>query len=66
VCDDGSGSFTINLRAHVYFEPYSDVGTWNILRGSGDYANMHGNGTLAGAPFEGGVLDVYSGSIRIE
>jgi hypothetical protein len=66
VCKDGSGSFTINLQAHVYFEPYSDVGTWNVLRGDGEYSHMHGNGDLVGTQFEGGggVLDIYTGSIQ--
>ena len=65
-CVDESGSFTINLKAHLFFEPYSDVGTWNILRGDGDYSNLHGNGSLEGFPFEGGVRDVYTGSVHTD
>jgi hypothetical protein len=63
-CADGSGSFVVNLKAHVYFDPYSDVGTWNVLQGTGAYAKMNGNGALSGSPFDGGVLDVYTGVIR--
>jgi hypothetical protein len=63
-CDDGSGSFTLNVKAHVYFDPYSDVGTWNVLRGIDEYADAHGNGALTGIPLDGGVLDVYTGLIH--
>ena len=65
-CADGTGSFTINLKAHVYFDPYSDVGSWNLLRGTGEYADVHGNGALAGTPLDGGVLDVYTGLIHAD
>jgi hypothetical protein len=63
-CADGSGSFVVNLKAHVYFDPYSDVGTWNVLQGTGAYAKMNGNGALSGTPLDGGVLDIYTGVIR--
>ncbi len=63
VCDEG-GSFTINLQAHVIFDPYSDVGTWTILHGWDDFARIHGHGTLEGIPFEGGVTDTYMGLIH--
>jgi hypothetical protein len=63
VCDEG-GSFTINLQAHVVFDPYSDVGTWTILHGWDDMARIHGNGTLVGEPFVGGVTDTYVGLIH--
>lgn len=61
VCDDGSGEFFINLMAHVVFDPYNDVGTWNMMKSSGTYAGLHGRGTLVGTPIEGGVHDSYTG-----
>ena len=61
VCDDGSGEFIINLMAHVAFDPYHDVGTWNVLSGLGNYASLHGRGSLTGTPTDTGVLDIYTG-----
>jgi hypothetical protein len=65
-CGDGTGAFTVNLKAHVYFDPYSDVGTWNVLRGTGEYAHVHGSGALYGTPLDNGVLDVYTGMIHAD
>jgi len=63
---DGVESFTINLQAHVIFDPYNDVGTWTILHGWGDYARIHGHGTLEGIRWGGGVgvTDTYIGLIH--
>lgn len=61
VCDDGSGYFIINLKAHVVFDPYNDTGPWNMMKGSDAYEMLHGQGTLEGTPTSTGVFDVYTG-----
>jgi len=68
VCEDGSGSFTINLRAHAYFDPYNNEGTWNVLWGDGDYGSLHGGGSFEGIMFGDGtgVYDIYTGSVHID
>ena len=63
-CADGSGTATIQLNAHVIFDPFSDVGPWNVLAATGAYANLHGTGTLEGTPTATGVYDVYTGSLH--
>jgi hypothetical protein len=37
---------------------YSVIGTWSVLRGTGDYARLHGQGTITG------VIDATGGSER--
>lgn len=69
-CADGSGSFIINLKAHLIFDPYSDTGNWNVLSGEDTYTTLHGRGSLLGIPFgegeEAGVLDIYAGFMHLE
>jgi hypothetical protein len=43
VCD-GSGTFTANVQAHAIFGSGTVTFTWNILSGTGAYANLHGSG----------------------
>ncbi len=65
-CSDGSGTFTLQLRAwYLPCEP-SNRGVWSIIGGTGDYASLRGSGQLVGTYFpaaceDGGVEDVYTG-----
>lgn len=62
VCDDGSGTFTLQLQARIGFNVGEMTsGPWVVLRGTGDYVNLHGRGTVAGTQFPGGVSDAYVG-----
>ncbi len=66
ICDDGSGTFTTNLQAKVIFDPFEDTGPWNVLEGTGDYAKLHGSGSLVGFPTPTGVFDVFTGKVHID
>ena len=49
ICDDGSGSFTLELHnqfdfATFEFEGQQDVGTWEINEGTDSYADITGTG----------------------
>lgn len=62
-CDDGSGSFYVQLQAR--FDQKGDNFNWVIKGGTGDYERLHGSGSGVGLPpgpqdtFN--VLDLYSG-----
>jgi hypothetical protein len=61
-CDDGSGTFTLLIQARLGLNVGdSTFGPWVVLSGTGDYTNLHGRGTVTGAPVPGGVSDVYEG-----
>jgi hypothetical protein len=66
-CDDGSGEFYVNLQARIDFRKGTTF-HWNVLRGTGDYEDLHGAGSGVGLPFCGPncVLDVYDGRIHID
>ena len=65
-CDDGSGTFILQLQARAGFN-VGDMtfGPWVVLSATGDYANLHGSGTVTGTPLEGGVRDVYVGWLAL-
>jgi hypothetical protein len=68
-CDDGSGTFTLQLRAWWLPCAPSNRGVWTVVGGTGDYTSRRGSGQLVGTYFpaaceEEGVHDVYSGHIR--
>ena len=65
-CSDGSGTFTLQLRAWYLPCAPSNRGVWSIIGGTGDYASLRGSGQLVGTYFpaaceDGGVEDVYTG-----
>jgi hypothetical protein len=67
VCDDGSGTFDILVRATLDFATFDTVGTWSVLRGTGAYAKLHGTGSLAGENLGPDVVrDVYTGSMHVD
>ena len=60
-CDEG-GSFVVRLSAK--FGENGSVGTWAIVGGSEELANLRGSGTLVGTPTADGINDVYDGTLR--
>jgi hypothetical protein len=65
VCADGSGGFLINLQARIDFRK-SVTFNWNVLNGTGAYADLHGAGSGVGLPVCSPecVLDVYDGGLH--
>jgi hypothetical protein len=47
VCDNGSGTFTLQLEARVVY-PDKDTANWNVKSGTGPYAGLHGTGKDVG------------------
>ena len=64
VCDDGSGSFTIEINAATVFGHPTDQGGWAVLKGTGDYATLSGGGNVVGTYVPDGIIDVYTGSLH--
>ena len=63
-CDDGSGAFTLRFDATVIDDPFSDVGTWRVISGTGDYTTLAGEGAVTGALSDAGILDLWAGAIQ--
>ena len=66
-CDDGSGEFLVNLQARLDFRK-GDKFHWNVVGGTGDYANLHGAGSGVGLEICGTdcVYDIYQGGLHID
>lgn len=64
-CTDGSGSLTIRVDAATRFGKPGDQGGWSVVSGTGDWAGASGGGVIVGTYSEGGVIDVYTGSIKL-
>jgi hypothetical protein len=63
-CQDGSGTFTLRVEATVITQPFSDVGTWMVVGGTGGYVNLGGAGELVGInPTPTSVLDIFTGAV---
>lgn len=61
-CDDGSGTFTLQIQARIGFNVGDATsGPWVVLGGTGDYEQLHGQGTVVGTQLGAGVHDVYTG-----
>jgi len=65
VCGDSSGTFVINLNVRLNLDTNRTTASWNVISGTGDYAGLHGNGSLVGTPIVPGnsILDVYNGGM---
>jgi len=63
-CGDGTGTFTIRVDAATVFGSPTDQGGWSVAGGTGDYANLSGGGSLVGTYVDGGIIDLYTGSVR--
>ena len=66
-CDDASGEFFVNVRARIDFRKGTTF-NWNVLSGTGDYANLHGAGSGVGLDICGPdcVFDIYAGGLHID
>lgn len=65
-CTDGSGTFTMRIRAWWLPCAPSNRGVWSITGGTGRYTSVRGSGQLVGTYFpaaceDGGVEDAYTG-----
>jgi len=65
-CADGSGTFTANIQAHLIFGAPTDSFTWNILRGTGAYTNLHGSGSGIGDELATEVDDHFVGAVHFD
>ena len=64
VCDDGSGTFEMDLIVRLI--PGSTV-NWRITSGGGEYVRLHGTGKLTSqALSEGHLIDTYIGGLHID
>jgi hypothetical protein len=62
VCDDGSGTFTLQLQARLGFNVGEQTfGPWVVVSGTGDYVDLRGRGTVTGTQSPGAVSDSYVG-----
>ena len=62
-CDDGSGTFTMDLQVMLVVGNPTDSFSWRIVSGTGAYTNLHGTGSGVGLELENGVDDTYTGSV---
>jgi hypothetical protein len=65
-CGDSSGSFDVRLVVRLDLVTHETTARWNVVGGTGDYAHLHGNGSLVGTPIDPGnsIHDVYDGSMH--
>jgi hypothetical protein len=65
-CDDGSGTFDVRMVVNLDLTTHYTTASWMIVGGTGDYAGLHGNGSLAGTPIVPGtsIHDVYDGNVH--
>ena len=63
-CADGSGTFTVNVQAHLVFGAPADSFTWNILSGTGAYANLRGSGNGVGDELPTQIDDHFAGGVH--
>jgi hypothetical protein len=62
-CDDGSGTFTMDLQVMLVFGNPADSFSWRVVGGTGAYTNLHGTGSGVGLELANGVDDTYTGSV---
>jgi hypothetical protein len=63
-CDDGSGTFVVEVAIHIDAVLGTESFTWRVLRGTGAYARLQGAGRGATRSSGAGqVLNTYTGSL---
>ena len=65
-CADGSGTFTANVQAQLVFGAPADSFTWNILSGTGAYANLRGSGSGVGGELPAAIDDHFAGAVHFD
>ncbi len=65
-CADASGTFDVRLVVKLDNVTHYTTASWKIVDGTGVYASLNGNGSLAGTPIDPGVSihDVYDGQVH--
>ena len=65
-CSDASGTFNIRLIVRLDNATHETTASWQVVEGTGDYAGLHGNGSLVGTPVVAGesIYDVYDGQVH--
>ena len=66
-CDDGSGTFEMQIEAAFIRQAGGPRGGFSIVQGSGtgDYEGLRGAGSLIGEGIDHGILDHYVGQLAI-
>ena len=64
-CDDGSGTFQILVNAAGAPSSPGTLGGFAVVGGTGDYTGLRGAGSLVGTGTDVGIIDVYTGMLRI-
>jgi hypothetical protein len=59
-CDDGSGTFTLQIDSELGEHDPPLLGTWRIVDGSGAYEHLRGKGTFTAVATGGSILDFSS------
>jgi hypothetical protein len=65
-CAGGDDTFTLLLQVHIQFDPYENHFTWVVMGGTGDFADLHGQGTGTSEPTLTGGIDAYEGAVHID
>jgi hypothetical protein len=65
-CQDGSGTFDLKLVVRLNNTTRATTARWHFVSGTGNYAGLHGNGSLVGTPIVPGasIHDVYDGKVH--
>lgn len=65
-CGDLSGTFDVRLVVRLDNVTHETTASWMIVGGTGAYASLHGNGSLAGTPIVPGtsIHDAYDGKVH--
>ena len=65
-CADGSGTFEIELKVKLENATGNTTASWQLANGTGNYANLSGEGTLVGTAIVQGtsIFDVYDGKVK--
>ena len=65
-CSDGSGTFDVDMVVKLNKSTGTTTANWKVVAGTGNYANLKGNGKLLGTPVVLGVtiFDVYDGKLH--
>jgi len=65
-CTDGSGTFDVRMLVRLNNSSNSTRAVWRVVDGTGNYADLKGNGRLLGFPIDPGISieDNYYGKVH--
>lgn len=63
----GDGTFDIRMVVHLDLATNTTTARWRVVSGTGDYVDLHGNGSLVGTPIVPGasIHDDYYGRMHL-